>query len=155
MSRVVIGIDPGLDGALAYACNEGTYVVDMPTVEVTVNGKTRRRLDPYGVKRILIDWGRVDLVVLEEATSRPGEGSVGAFAYGKGAGILEGLLVALERPYKLVRPQVWTKALGVGADKGVHREAAMRLFPELANRLSLKKHDGRADALLMAYWGRK
>jgi crossover junction endodeoxyribonuclease RuvC len=56
------------------------------------------------------------------------------------------------RPVTFVRPQVWTKALGVGSDKGAHREAACRLFPTDAEQFARVKDDGRADAALLAHW---
>jgi crossover junction endodeoxyribonuclease RuvC len=52
----------------------------------------------------------------------------------------------------MVRPQQWTKDLGVGADKGAHREAAMRLYPGDAEQFMRVKDDGRADAALLAHW---
>lgn len=39
---------------------------------------------------------------------------------------------------------------GQGKDKDGSRLVAMRLFPEASDRLHLKKHHGRADALLIA-----
>ncbi len=151
----IIGIDPGLSGAIALLDAHSLPAVwDMPTIEVTVNGKKRRRIDQHAFVRLIIGIGKVDMIVLEEAGTRPGEGSVAAFSYGRGFGQLEGVLCALERPLTLVRPQVWTKALGVGSDKGVHVQAARNLFPEVADVL-LKTKDGRSDALLIAQWFRR
>lgn len=155
----VIGIDPGLDGALCYhdTLSGEVSILDMPTITVKVGtgakAKNRRRVDPHAVLEWLVIGGQVDLVVLESSLPRPGEGAQGAFTMGRGWGILEGLLTALQRPWRVVTPQAWTKALAVGPDKGVHRETAMRLFPNYADQFRLVKHDGRADAALMSYWG--
>ena len=49
---IVIGIDPGLTGALAlYASEHGLIeVIDMPVLEVVINGKKRKRLDIAGLR---------------------------------------------------------------------------------------------------------
>jgi hypothetical protein len=48
---------------------------------------------------------------------------------------------------------VWKKALGVPADKDGARARASQLMPENAWLWPLVKHDGRAEAALIAYWG--
>lgn len=156
----IIGIDPGLTGALFYLNTRTRYaiVLDMPTITVelkTPAGRTpkkRRKVDPYALTRWLIERGPIDAVILEKAGTRPGEGAVGAFTQGVGYGIVQGVLVALQRPWQLVTPQAWTKALGVGADKGVHRQAAMSRYPADADLFARVKDDGRADAALIAAW---
>jgi hypothetical protein len=81
-----------------------------------------------------------------------GSGATSAFAFGRGLGVIEGALASFERPTTMVRPQVWTKALGVGSDKGAHRLAAQRLWPADAQVFNRVKDDGRADAALLAHW---
>ena len=105
----------------------------------------------------LIEFGetrRIWQVVLliEEVQGVQGAGATSAFTFGFGAGLLEGILIAARRPYMKVRPQVWTKALGVARDKGDHRQLAQRLYPESAHLFARVKDDGRADAALIAYW---
>jgi crossover junction endodeoxyribonuclease RuvC len=143
-----VGIDPGLDGA--FACIDGTDITisDMPTVEI--NGK--RKVDVHAVVRVLVGFGHVDMIVLEEVGAMPGNGGVSMFNFGRSFGALEGVMVALQRPHTLVRPAKWTAALGVGCDKGRHRAEAMRLYPQVADQLARKKDDGRADALLLCHW---
>lgn len=148
-----IGIDPGLSGAFCLLDTEyGSTVADMPTIDTIVNGKKRRQINPYAVRDIIIQFGPTDMVVIEKPATRPGESPIAALSYGIGYGTIIGILVALDRPHQAVRPQVWTKELEVGADKDEHRFMAMRLFPELGDRLARKKDDGRADAALIAYW---
>ena len=52
-----------------------------------------------------------------------------------------------------VRPQVWKKALGVTSDKNTSLALARELFPEAV--LDLKKHHGKAEALLIAEYARR
>jgi len=70
---------------------------------------------------------------------------------GVGFGLWLGVLAALTLPYTRVRPQVWKRALGLGKDKEQARLRAMQLFPSAD--LRLKKHNGRAESLLLAWYG--
>lgn len=146
----VIGIDPGLSGAIARTMPDGSVDCwDMPTIEV--NGK--KRIDAYGLVDAIVRCGPVDMIVVEKVQGVQGSGATSAFSFGHGLGLIEGILVALERPHQLVTPQRWTKDLGVGRDKGEHRRTAQRLFPASASMFARVKDDGRADAALLAWWG--
>jgi crossover junction endodeoxyribonuclease RuvC len=145
----VIGIDPGLSGAIARPMPDGSVDVwDMPTIEV----RNKRRIDPYALASMIIAAGPVEMVVLEHVQGVQGSGATGAFTFGEGFGIIQGILVALERPTTMVRPQRWTKDLGVSSDKGEHRRTAQRLWPASASMFARVKDDGRADAALLAHW---
>lgn len=143
----VIGIDPGLTGAIAFLFDGKPFVIDMPTV-----GKD---VCPAGLASELsaqLAEGRLHAYV-EQASSRPGQGVSSVFRYGKGYGTVIGVLAALFIPYSLVTPAKWKRAVGLpsGADKEASRALALRLFPELANDLKRKKDHGRAEALLIAH----
>ena len=69
---------------------------------------------------------------------------------------MRGVLAGLGIPYELVTPQKWKRAMGVpSGDKSSSRPVALRLFPSLAAELRLKKDHGKADALLIAGYGRR
>ena len=157
--RVSIGIDPGLSGAIA-AINATTLepleVIDTPVV--TSEGK---RLYDAGamadaIRRMSLLGGAV--VSLEQAQAMPGQGVSSTFSTGYGFGIWEGILSALDVPYRTVRPSVWTKrALAGTPGEGKARsiQFALRMFPgaELTPKGSRKPRDGRSDALCLAYYG--
>jgi crossover junction endodeoxyribonuclease RuvC len=148
-----IAVDPGMTGAFVANIDGALTVLDMPTFEIRKsNGGTRKNIDGHTICTWLADIGPVDLVVIEEVAARPGGGVTGMFNFGLGYGMIQGILTALERPWSLVRPQVWTKALGVGPDKNRHREEAMRRFPQHADMFRRVKDDGRADAALITVW---
>jgi hypothetical protein len=143
----VIGIDPGLSGAFALIGDgELRHVYDMPKTKV--NGK--HRVDPSMIDTWLDAMGRVDLIVLEEVTALAGMRATSAFTFGQGVGMVQGILTARRRPWSMVTPQRWTRALGVNDDKGVHRQAATRLHPTWAEKFAKVSYDGRADAVLIA-----
>lgn len=148
---VVLGIDPGVCGAIAIVGDGCIYCHDMPTTEI--NGK--RRVCPVGLTaaiQAIREAHVVEMAVLEHVQGVQGTGATSAFSFGRGFGIVEGVLAACYLPHTLVRPQVWTKALGLSRDKGAHRDAASRLWPEESGLFSRVKDDGRADAALMAHW---
>lgn len=149
MTGRILGIDPGINGAFALVIANTVGVVDMPTIEV----RGKRRPSAHGIVDLIVRTGPVDLVIVEDVQGVQGSGATSAFNFGRGAGVIEGVLAALERPVRYVTPQAWTKDLGVTRDKGAHREMASRLFPGAADLFARVKDDGRADAALLAYWG--
>lgn len=82
----------------------------------------------------------------------PGQGVTSMFNFGQGYGVIKGVLAGIGVPYKDATPQKWKKACGlIGSDKDAARLLAIELFPDA--ELHLKKHGGRADALLIAKFG--
>lgn len=140
----VLGIDPGLTGALALLTPDGLTVRDMPVID--------GRVDAHTLTALLIDFGPVDRVAIERAQAYPGMGVSSAFNYGLSYGLILGVLAVLQRTVVHVPPSVWTKALHVGADKNAHRRRCMDRWPTQAETWGRKKDDGRADAALIALW---
>jgi crossover junction endodeoxyribonuclease RuvC len=152
-----LGIDPGVNGALALLDDAGECrgVLDMPTL--AAGGKKGRRiLDGPALIRWLrkLPPGRVT-AMLEEVSSMPRDGHVAAFSFGRTYGTTETALAAAGIPYRTVRPAIWKKVMGVLADKDHARMKATQLIPSGAKHWPLKKHDGRAEAALIAQYGRQ
>lgn len=152
---LVIGADPGLHGALAfyYPKTGALLIYDIPTHTLTRNGKNKSEIDVMALANIAacaFGAGRAHAFI-EAVGSMPGQGVSSVFAFGKAYGILLGVLAGLPRTD--VRPQVWKKALGVPADKDGARARASQLFPAYAAEWKLVKHDGRAEAALIALYG--
>lgn len=155
---VVLGIDPGVSGALAILDGGRLAgVADMPTL--AAEGKKGRRIvDGPSLLRLLRRFSSKHsglACVLEEVRSMPRDGHVGAFSFGRGFGTIETALAACAIPYATVRPSVWKKRMGVTADKDQARAIASRLLPEGATLWPLVKHDGRAEAALIALYGER
>jgi crossover junction endodeoxyribonuclease RuvC len=147
---IVCGIDPGINGALAWICSEANALIDiadMPIIEV----KGKKKINSSGLVELL-SVRKSDLVIIEEVSSMPGQGVVSVFSFGYSAGILEGVCAALQVPLRMVRPATWKRQAGVPADKGACRMMAQRYWPG-ANYFGRVKDDGRADAALLAKWG--
>ena len=148
----VIGIDPGISGAIAIFRNGVLLsIVDMPTLEVD-SGKTKKRhISAVGLRDILSGYSNAHAVV-EKVGAMPGQGVVSMWNFGRSAGIIEGVVAALRMPSTYVTPAVWTKAVGRAAGKDASRMRAMELFPTRAELFKRAKDDGRADAALIAHW---
>lgn len=153
MSGVIAGIDPGLSGAIALLSPDGTLVIiDMPTLKVGA----KHMVDEVELARIF-DLHAIGTAVLERVATRPGEGAVGAFSFGRSYGLLRGILRAHFVPIVDVTPQRWQRDIGIksGGGKDVARALAKEHFQRDAGLFARVKDDGRADAALMALWGRR
>lgn len=155
--RLFAGIDPGLGGAIGFVHADGTFahVHDMPCLMQTTG---RRAIDPAGLAAILREHGPA-FVLVERVGPRPGEGAVGAFAFGHTFGGILAVLATLGLPHDVVMPAQWKRRAGIppGAPKDASIQTALRLLPNAAPYLARKKDDGRAEALLLAVqaWGRR
>ncbi len=151
----IIGIDPGLSGAITFldaTTHKIMAIFDMPTVTVTINKKERRKIAPALLAEIVGRYS-VKHIIVENVAPRPGEGAVGAFSFGFGVGIIHGIAAGLDLPLTTVHPATWKKALGVPADKGGARLAAMARFPEWADSFKRVKDHDRAESALIALYG--
>jgi hypothetical protein len=159
---LIIGIDPGLDGACAFLPGHSLpWVWTVPTVEETLSGgKKRRHLDAATLATELRGIGdrlRPCMAYIERVASSPQQGVCSAFSMGEGLGIWLGVLGALGIPHVRIAPTAWKRRVGLpsGATKEDSRAAALRLFPALAADLKRKCDHGRAEALLIAWVGAK
>lgn len=158
----IIGIDPGLNGALAIF-GFAVTVIDAPRLDV---GKGM--LDVAAIAAWLRQQ-QPDLVVVEKQQAmalwdkppcptcgrRPSQGVSSTFTTGYGFGLYVGALEGIGVRYAVVTPQAWQKELYAGMP-GVGKErsllAASRLWPGI--KIPKSRH-GRADALLIAEFGRR
>jgi len=161
MIDVVLGIDPGLSGALAilpYRKEEGVTIQDMPVHQIKVNGSKKRQIDLYELARWL-DNATKKLVIkhafIENPHAMPQQGVSSSFNFGFACGTAQMLVAAHLIPMTLVRPATWKKAMGLTADKDASRRRASQLMPEYSHWWGRAKDDGRAEAILLAYWGLK
>lgn len=161
---IYLGIDPGLDGALAILddrrADGACRVEDTPTLTVVSPRGRKREYDLAAFTRVLAPFAwRPSHVraVIEHVHAMPDQGVRSMFTMGYGVGVWHALLAAFGIRYETVTPQRWKRALmdGMGREKDASRLVAMRLFPAVAAQLARTKDHGRADALLIAEYGRR
>lgn len=159
---IYIGIDPGLSGAVATITEiAGGYrasVYDTPVLQV----ENKRKYNTVGMAELLARaYGQHHtneiLVILENVHSMPKQGVASSFSFGEGLGIWKGIIAAYGLPLEMPSPQRWKKEIMAdqGKEKDAARYKAIQLFPEIAEQLKRVKDDGRAEALLMAEYGRR
>ena len=151
----ILGIDPGLGGSLAFwrPALDDLYVVDIPTLDIVVNRKKRRVINKAQLWSVLNDWYDADLAVIEDVHSMPQQGVASAFKFGFVAGAIQQAVACKQIPVKLVQPGQWKRHFNLSSDKDLSRLRASELFPKHAHNWPLKKHDGRAEAALLAMYG--
>lgn len=142
----ILGVDPGLSGALAWYWPADAGVIlaeDVPVVSteidaVTLTAALKRRRPAHA-------W-------VEMVHSMPKQGVASSFKLGRAYGVVTGVIQALEIPMTLVTPNVWKKAYRLDSDKEKARALALRLWPS-STRFSRKKDHGRSEAALLARYG--
>lgn len=148
---IIIGIDGGKSGAIAInASGKEPYVRAMPET-------------PAEMLQILLVGAGDCHVFFEKAQAMPKQGVTSMFNYGKGVGILEGMIVALGYAYTMVRPTEWMRHMHAGTDgalgtKERSLQAVYRLFPKANLKPTARcrrDSDGMAEALLIAEYGRR
>jgi crossover junction endodeoxyribonuclease RuvC len=150
---LIIGLDPGLTGALGFL-RDGVFVAveDMPVVAKGA-GSVKSEVSPQGMKTLIREHLRADeavVAVIERVGAMPGQGVSSVFSLGDSFGAARAVLATAGFETTYVHPVTWKKHFKLSADKEMSRALATRLFP--AAPLHLKKHDGRAEALLLARW---
>ena len=146
---VILAIDPGISGALAfyYPDEPGrTSVYDMPLVDGDVN--------PHEIMRLIRLYAPA-WAIIEQVSAMPKEGvsSVWRFASAYTAARITVMLANI--PLVLVRPNAWKKAMNLpgGKDgKEASRTKAIHAFPECAVHFARKKDHNRAEAALLALY---
>lgn len=150
-----VGLDPGLHGGYAVI----PPVVNIECGIMPVSGGT------IDVKQLLFYicsiYSAANMrphVIIEKVGAMPKQGVSSTFKFGMGYGQLIGMCQATNIPYTLVTPQAWKKAVLAGTDKS--KEAAIafcrREYPNvnLIPERCRVPHDGIADALCLAHYGR-
>lgn len=167
--QVIISVDPGLEGAMAFVSHLEYLVVDIPVTKVNKkNAYDEARIWEY-LSVFLTDDGlrQRTFFVIEQATPggggsfgrvkkpcslckrKPSDTPVTAFRVAWGCAMYQLLMVAFDVRRGYANPAAWKKHAGlIGKDKEASRLLAQKLFPEAD--LKCKGHHNRAEALLMA-----
>lgn len=159
---IYLGIDPGLTGAVAIIDADGAVeLCDSPSWEVKTKGRIQHDYNVHGMAEIIAGViaraGNRGLIAaaLEKVHSMPEQGVASSFKFGVGLGTWQGILAAFGITFQMIPPQRWKKVLmdGMPKEKDASLIVAQRLFPTAD--LRLRKHHGRADALLLAEFMRR
>ena len=152
---LIIGIDPGISGAICFFENgELKDVIDMPTMasgnknKKQINGsqifnEISIRVKNYKTENIN--------VIIEQVSAMPGQGVTSMFNFGQSFGIIKGICAAMQLPIFFVRPAKWKKHFDlINFQKDSSRTKAIQMFPKISFLLTKKKDANKADAILIA-----
>lgn len=168
---IIIGIDPGLTGALAFidTATGSASIDEIPTRPRRVGGEVARAVDGEALaalvrKRVPADCAALSVCenvrsfgrsqVQRPATTDSLQRTLGA---------IEAIFDVLRMPCALVEPRAWQAFYGLKGKAKEERargelpaaiQAALRLYPAAAPMLSRVKDHNRAESLLIAHYGR-
>ena len=150
---IVVGIDPGLSGAIAILENNKVLnIFDMPVM--AEGKKNKRQLNSAQLVRIIKDSTKPDAeiaVVVEQVNAMPGQGVTSMFNFGQTFGAIKGVCAALELPIFFVRPSKWKKHFElINSSKDSSRTKVIEMYPSLSSQLAKKKDVNKSDAILIA-----
>ncbi len=139
---LILGIDPGRQGALALLDTaEGRVTcTDMPDTTA-------------GLANFIVALPRVAFCIIEKPFYPQMIGIKNAAKIAEAYGALKACLHWGGIPTREVRPAEWKAALGLTSSKSASREKAGMLFPDDADQWNRVKDDGRAEAALIAWHG--
>jgi hypothetical protein len=151
---IIAGIDPGVAGAAVLVDDERLAVLATLDLPVIRSG-TLAWLDGGGLRDWLEHW-RPAIVVLEQvAWKRGDESKANVAALIRVAGGIEAVVSLCGLPLVHVMPGVWKRRAGLsGRDKpaAIALARSRLVWPE--GTMALAKHHNRADASLIALFGR-
>ena len=151
----IIGIDPGISGAICFFENGNIIdVIDMPSMaEGKKNKKQVNSAQIHNEIRSRIKNVPKDniSVVIEQVSAMPGQGVTSMFNFGQSFGVLKGICASMQLSMYFVRPAKWKKYfILIKTEKEASRTKAIEIFPQISGKLSKKKDVNKADAILIA-----
>ena len=149
----IIGIDPGLSGAIAVL--DGIKIFDMFDMPVMSEGKkNKNQLNSAQLVNIIkrhILSNDDTFVIVEQVSAMPGQGVTSMFNFGQTFGAIKGVCAALNLPIFFVRPSKWKKHFElINSSKDASRTKVIEMYPKLSNQLTKKKDVNKSDAILIA-----
>tara|TARA_B100000989_G_scaffold275898_1_gene235789 strand:+ start:938 stop:1429 length:492 start_codon:yes stop_codon:yes gene_type:complete len=149
----IIGVDPGLSGAIAVLeNNKVTNIFDMPVM--SEGKKNKRQLNSALLVDLInkiIGKNEEVVVVVEQVNAMPGQGVTSMFNFGQTFGAIKGICAALGLPIFFVRPSKWKKHFElINSSKDSSRTKVIEMYPKLSRDLTKKKDVNKSDAILIA-----
>lgn len=162
MNYYTIGLDPGFSGGITILERRGTSLKIFLSFPMPIKIlKDRKEIDAKLLYETLKDFSPTHplksrqrpktLAVIEDVAAMPGQGVVSMFRFGYGAGVLWGVLAALDIPTIKIKPQVWKGVYALSPDKNDSVRLANRLLEPLTPFTI--KTEAQAEAALLAHFG--
>lgn len=148
----LIGIDPGIHGAIAVLDSTGREVIALHDLPTRKQGKGGGRTSMFICALSLTDLLRPHLeggavAAIEVAIVKPPMKLIAARTLGMNYGVVLAVLAGLGIGVQEMMPADWKKRMGLSDDKTASDSLALTLYPSA--RALLTRHD-RAEAVLIA-----
>jgi hypothetical protein len=176
---LVIGIDPGINGAIGTLAHseKGPVFVRVDSMPTEEKQSGRRQIDAGALRDLFAElWGISGkhhrggmLFLIERVSAMPGQGTSGMFSLGDSFGVARAIACSFGE-VSFVAPQKWKGELGLTLSKeerdrlGKNKAAqaskaaaltmARRRYKDARPFLFRKKDEGRAEAILIAHYAR-
>lgn len=149
LTKWVVGIDPGANGAAVIFC--------VTAEEILLKSFVSFKLDSSWVRTLHEDFlDNHTPAYIENVHSFAGQGVKSMFSFGRNLGKVEAILELNHTPTTLIEPREWQRQVGLirveGDRKKAHEAKAKELYPVTANHD--KKNEGDIfDAVLIGHIG--
>ncbi len=137
---------------MALLTPDDLVVFDIPTLKAKARG---REINKAEVARLIDAAGQIDHAVIESGQAMPGQGVSSMYKFGYVGGFLAGVVSAHFIPITMVSARQWKREMMVPAEKDGARARASELLPSHCDLFVRVKDHGRAEAALIALWGRR
>jgi crossover junction endodeoxyribonuclease RuvC len=151
----LVGIDPGIGGALALVSRDGHLVEIADRLTMSDGSSGRASVNAPLLAELLARWHARE-VICEFVSARPKEGAVGAFSFGRSRGFIEGACAAFGLSIRFITSLSWKRFVGLPAGLEGAKDAArsaIRRWPDKAGLFARVRDDGWAEAALIAVAG--
>lgn len=169
---LVVGIDPGIHGALALYDTDAKSVTntwDVPTFKTIINRKERERIHAAAMSDMAVMFKMlgVSLAVIEAVGGLPRQSGAGSFVFGYATGLVYMAMVCHKIPVESISSQIWKKTMRVpgkgfsspATDRTVNQIIVQRADEIMPSASHLWRGTqgglkvGRAEAALIAKYG--
>src|SRR4029077_19204558 len=154
MMRIVVGIDPGVEGGVAVLNELDT----LETATIPTMGEGKHRVIDCGQLARWIHERDATEAIVELAGAHADQGRASIFRFGSAYGQLLGMLQTMTLPYRIVSPLRWkrhydllnNRKRGRIVGKDDSRRKAIEIFPQHSDQFRLKNSIHCAEAALLA-----
>lgn len=155
---LIVAIDPGAHGAIAFRCGKHYTVIDIPSMKIKKGKGNRTVFDRPLILRIFKmvkkmgnSWHSLHAVV--EQPPPKGASAFGQFHIGCSYAMWPMFLMAMGFTVDDPMASPWKRVMRLNSNKENSRYTAMKMFPKAD--LKLKCNHDRAEALLLSEYHRR
>jgi len=151
---LIIGIDPGINGAIClFKDGKIVDVFEMPKMAVGKKNKSQVNASQIfnEIQKAVEGEDKTKVIaVIEQVSAMPGQGVTSMFNFGQSFGVLKGIFSAMQIPMDFVSPVKWKKFFNlINTNKDASRTKAIEIYPYFSSKLSKKKDVNKSDAILI------